>query len=258
MFQEMPFWERFKVAQSSGFRQIEYQFPYSEDKNKFWGYLQDFDLKVSLINAPAGDREKGDRGIAALEGRKDEFKESIMDALEWATTLACPNIHIMSGIVEQGREDIATAQYVENLKFAAGLAEPLGINVLIEPINGQDIPGYLVQRTAQARAIIAMVDAPNVALQYDAYHALMNDEDPVEGLRANFDVIRHMQIAGYPGRHEPGSGNYDYNLFFEACDMMGYMGVIGCEYVPETNTLDGLDWAFRYGIIASNKMSNPN
>lgn len=250
MFQEHPFWDRFQAAHSAGFRHIEYQFPYGEDKATLWGYLQDFDLSMALINAPAGDRPRGDRGIAALSDRKDEFKESIIDALEWAAALKCPHIHIMSGIVEKGREDYATAQYVENLIFAAKLAEPLGISILIEPINGRDIPGYLVQRTAQARAILAMIDVPNVALQYDAYHALMNDEDPVEGLRANFDVIRHIQIAGYPERHEPGSGSYDYNPFFDACDMIGYGGVIGCEYTPEAATLDGLGWAFRYGIAA--------
>ncbi len=250
MFQEVPLWDRFQAAQSAGFRYIEYQFPYDEDKSTFWGYLQDFDLTMALINAPAGDRPGGERGIAAISGRVDDFKESVIDALEWATALKCPHIHIMSGIVERGREDYATAQYVENLNFAAKLAESLGITVLIEPINGRDVPGYLVQRTAQARAIMAMIDAPNVALQYDAYHALMNDEDPLEGLRANFDVIRHMQIAGYPGRHEPGTGTYDYNALFEACDMIGYGGVIGCEYTPEKSTLDGLGWAFRYGIAA--------
>lgn len=251
MFQEYPFWDRFQAAHAAGFRHIEYQFPYDEDKATFWGYLQDFDLELVLINAPAGDRPGGDRGIAAQPDRKEEFKAGIIDALEWATFLKCPNIHIMSGIIENGREDYATAQYVENLGFAAKMAEPLGITILIEPINGHDIPGYLVQRTAQARAILAMIDAPNVALQYDTYHALMNEEDPVEGLRANFDVIRHIQIAGYPGRHEPGSGVYDYNPFFEACDMIGYGGVIGCEYTPDLDTQQGLGWAFRYGIAAT-------
>lgn len=251
MFQEIPFWDRFQAARHAGFRHVEYQFPYAEDKTRFVGYLQDFDLRMALINAPAGDRDQGDRGIAALPDRIDDFKAGIMDALEWATALDCRLLHIMSGVVEQGDEDFATAQYIENLNFAATLADPLGISILVEPINGQDVPGYLVQRTAQARAILAMIDAPNVALQYDAYHALMNEEDPVEGLRANFDVIRHMQIAGHPGRHEPGSGTYDFNAFFDACDMMGYGGVIGCEYAPEVSTSDGLGWAFRYGIGSS-------
>lgn len=250
MFPERPFWDRFEVAQNCGFRYVEYQFPYGEDKSRFLGYLQDYGLTMALINAPAGDRGAGDRGIAALSDRKDEFKSSIMDALEWATALQCPQLHIMSGIVEQGQEDYATASYVENLILAAKLAEPLGISVLIEPINGQDVPGYLVQRSAQARAILAMVDAPNVGLQYDAYHALMNGEDPLEGLRANFDVIRHMQIAGHPGRNEPGTGSYDYGPFLETCDMIGYGGVIGCEYNPATDTDSGLTWAFRYGIGA--------
>lgn len=250
MFQELPFWDRFKAASDCGFRYVEHQFPYAEDKARVAGYLQDFDLRMVLINSPAGDRAAGDRGIAADPARREEFKDSIIDALEWATKLNCPHIHVMSGIVAAGREDYATATYVENLNFAAKLSESLDITILVEPINGQDVPGYLVQRTAQARAIMAMIDAPNIALQYDAYHALMNGEDPIEGLRANFDVIRHMQIAGHPGRHEPGSGEYDYNPFFDACDMIGYGGVIACEYTPAAHTADGLDWAYRYGIAA--------
>jgi hydroxypyruvate isomerase len=154
----------------------------------------------------------------------------------------------MSGIVDPDEKELATEVYAENLRLAARAAEAAGINVVVEPLNGTDVPNYLVQRAAQARAIIAMVADPNLGLQYDAYHALMNGEDPVEGVRANLDVIRHMQVAGCPGRHEPNTGDYDLNQFFEVCDMIGYTGVIGLEYAPANGTEAGLGWASAYGL----------
>lgn len=139
--------------------------------------------------------------------------------------------------------------YAKNLHVAAITAEAAGIGVVVEPLNGIDVPGYLIQRTDQARALLEMIGQPNLFLQYDAYHALMNGEDPIKGLSANLDIIRHIQIAGYLGINEPfGSDEYDIGPFLEVCDMLGYSGAIGCEYNPKVSTEAGLGWASRYGI----------
>jgi len=249
MFTELPFFERFDAAKSAGFRFVEYQFPYEHAAPEIRDTLGRTGLSMALINAPCGDRAAGERGIAALPGREEEFRDSFLQALAYARELECPLVHVMSGVVPDGEEDIAMAVYAENLRVAAITAEAAAIGVVVEPLNGIDVPGYLIQRTAQARALMAMVGQPNLFLQYDAYHALMNDEDPVEGLRANLDIIRHIQIAGYPGRHEPfGAGEYDIGPFLEACDVLGYSGAIGCEYNPRESTEAGLGWASRYGI----------
>lgn len=248
MFTELPFEARFKAAADAGFKFVEYQFPYGHDLDLMRDALLVHGLDMVLINAPAGDPERGERGIAALPGREADFRDSFLMALAHARELGCPRIHVMSGVVAEKDTALAMAVYAENLRFAARTAAPAEINVVIEPINGIDIPGYLIQRTEQARALIAMVGEENLNLQYDVYHALMNGEDPIEGLRANFDAIRHMQVAGYPGRHEPIGDGYDMRSFFEVCDVMGYAGVIGCEYKPATTTKDGLAWASAYGI----------
>ncbi len=248
LFTELPFEARFKAAAEAGFKDVEYQFPYGKDLDLMRDALLVNGLRMALINAPAGDAEKGERGIASLPGRQAEFRDSFLDALVHARELGCPRVHVMSGVVADKDTALAMAVYAENLRFAARTAASAEINVVIEPINGTDVPDYLIQRTEQARAMIAMVGEENLNLQYDVYHALMNGEDPIDGLRANFETIRHMQVAGYPGRHEPIGDGYDMRGFFEACDIMGYDGVIGCEYKPATTTRDGLGWASAYGI----------
>ncbi|WNJ98656.1 TIM barrel protein [Thalassospiraceae bacterium LMO-JJ14] len=249
MFTELPPMQRFKAAAEAGFRLVEYQFPYDLDATQLKRVLDDNGLRMALINAPSGDRSNGERGLAALPGRIDDFRDSILLALAYARELQCPRIHVMAGIVDDDEREIATATYAENLRVAAQTAGAAGIGIVIEPINGIDVPGYLLQWTAQARAMIAMIGEQNILLQYDAYHALMNEEDPMEGLRANLDVIAHIQIAGYPGRAEPiAEGCYDMGAFIELADMLGYSGAIGCEYNPANGTLAGLHWASRYGI----------
>lgn len=249
MFTELPLFERFGAAKRAGFDLVEYQFPYDEDASALKRTLDECGLRMALINAPAGERTRGERGLAALVERETDFRDSFLLALAYARELQCPRIHVMSGIVDEDERDIATAVYAEKLRVAAKTAEAVGIGIVIEPINGTDVPGYLLQWTQQARALIAMIGEDNIGLQYDAYHALMNGEDPMDGLRANFDLIRHIQIAGYPGRNEPiAEGCYDMGAFIELADTLGYSGAIGCEYNPAKSTEAGLGWASRYGI----------
>lgn len=249
MFADVPLPNRVELLATVGFRHAEYQFPYDEiDPDALADVLMTNGITLDLINAPCGDRKAGERGIAAIDGRQQDFLDSMETAIDFATTVRCRAIHVMSGVVDETAQDFAISVLVDNLKLACPMAAEAGIDLVIEPINGIDAPGYLMQRAAQARAVMAMVDAPNLFLLFDAYHALMNGEDPMEGLRAHFDVIRHIQIAGYPGRNEPGTGTYDPAPFFELCDTLGYTGVIGCEYDPAGATADGLSWAFPYGI----------
>jgi hydroxypyruvate isomerase len=249
LFTDRPLLERFAAARAQGFRLVECQFPYDEDATVLKQLLDENGLAMALINAPCGYRSIGERGLAALPDREEEFRDSFLLALAYAREMHCPRVHVMAGVVADDQRDIAMATYAENLRVAAKTAEAAGIGIVIEPLNGIDVPGYLLQYTTQARAVLAMVGEDNIRLQYDAYHALMNGEDPMEGLRANADVIAHIQIAGYPGRGEPiAEGAYDMGAFIELCDTIGYQGAIGCEYTPANGTEAGLGWASRYGI----------
>ncbi|MCK5779319.1 MAG: TIM barrel protein [Rhodospirillales bacterium] len=251
LFTELPPMARFEAAKKAGFDLVEYQFPYDHDATDMRHAMDEAGVRMRLINTPPGDKARGERGLAALADREADFRDGFLLALSYARELGSPLIHVMAGVVPDDERDYATAVYAENLRICASAAEAADVGIVIEPINGIDIPGYLLQRTAQARAMIATVGEANLTLQYDAYHALMNGEDPAEGLRANLDIISHIQIAGFPGRAEPIAGDgYDFGGFIELCDTLGYAGAIGCEYNPKNGTQAGLSWASRYGIAA--------
>lgn len=249
LFQDLPVIDRITASADAGFKGVELQFPYGIDVSDISASLEKNDVEMVLINAPAGNFDAGDRGLAALPGREEEFRSAIDDAIYYATALNCPRIHVMSGIPPADiKPDTAMATLANNLKYAADVCADACIRVLVEPLNAKDVPGYLISHTLQARAIMAVVNSANLYLQYDLYHGGMNNEDIPEMLRSNLDVIDHMQVAGVPGRHEPNTGKIDFSPIFEALDIMGYQGWIGCEYAPESDTLAGLGWGAVYGL----------
>lgn len=249
LFQELPFLERFEAAAAAGFKAVEYQFPYATTINDIGARLDAAGLDMVLINAPSGDWPAGERGIAALPGREDEFRASIETALGYATGLRCSRLHVMAGVpASRVTLETATDLFVRNLAWAARLAAGRGVRVLIEPLNAIDMPGYLLNTAAQAVSIIDRVGDDNLFLQYDLYHGAMSGEDLVATVRANCARIAHMQVAGAPGRNEPDTGDTDFTAAFNVVDAIGYQGWIGCEYRPAAGTLDGLGWLRRYGI----------
>jgi hydroxypyruvate isomerase len=253
LFQEFDLTERFRTAAEAGFKGVETQFPYAWPQATLAKLLKENGLEQVLINAPPGDWDKGERGIAALLGREREFRASIARAIDYARALGCANLHVMAGIPDKKtpREKSLRA-FADNLLFAADACGRAGIRVLVEALNPKDVPGYLIGGTADALDAIERAGHPNVFLQYDLYHGAMNGEDLLATAQANLDVIAHMQVAGCPGRHEPvgsvAGGAIDYPALFAGIDDLGYAGWIGCEYRPRAGTREGLGWAKDYGI----------
>jgi 2-dehydrotetronate isomerase len=249
LFQELPLFDRFSAAAAMGFKAVEYPFPYGEEPSRLKRALDENQLRLVLINAPPGDWQGGDRGLAGVPGRESEFRKSIEEAIYYATALDCRNVHIMAGLLMPGiARETAHAVLAENLEFAAAACADAGVNALIEPLNEKDMPGYLLGHSLQARALMAVVNSPNLHLLLNLYHAFMSGEDLDESIRTNLDVIGHIQIAGAPGRAEPPTGQVDYVPLLELLDMIGYQGWIGCEYSPKGTTQEGLNWASVYGI----------
>lgn len=245
LFPELDLMDRFDAANSAGFKAVEFHFPYQWPMAELAQKLSQHDLMQIQINAPPGDWDAGERGLAALPGRQGEFRESVATAITYAKALNCERVHFMAGVFsdEVGREQ-ARGTFLENLDFAATACAEEGIRALVEPLNPIDVPGYMISDTAEARAVIDSVGHANLFLQYDMYHAAMNAEDMQAAIRDNLDVIGHIQVAGVPGRHEPDSRcDIDYVSLFKAIDDIGYDGWIGCEYNPRAGTLEGLAWA---------------
>ena len=249
-FNETDFLGRFAAARAQGFTAIEYLFPYAYAKTDLAARLEGEGLQQVLFNAPPGNWEAGERGIAALPGREDEFRRAIETALAYAAALKCPRIHVMAGLVPPGAQAGACRQtFEQNLAWAAPLAASAHVDLLLEPLNPTDFPGYLVGSVAAACDIIAAVGSDSIFLQYDLYHAQMSQGQLAATLRDRFDLVRHIQIAGVPGRNEPDRNQeIDYPFLFSLMDELGYKGWVGCEYRPRAGTVAGLAWAAPWGI----------
>ena len=239
MFTELPFLDRFEASRRAGFSGVEFMFPYDVSAAEIAGRLQANGLDQVLFNLPPGDWAGGERGIAALPDRVDEFRAGVATALDYALALGCKQVHCLAGIASGAQ---AHDTYLANLRVAAEAFGKHGIDVLIEPINTRDIPGYFLTGTQQALAVISSVGAANLRLQYDCYHMQIMEGDLTPTIERLLPSIGHIQIADTPGRHEPGTGEINYAFVFEHLDKIGYRGWVGCEYRPLAATQDGLGW----------------
>ena len=247
MFNEVPFLDRFARARAAGFEAVEFLFPYEFPAAEIAQRLKDNGLSQVLFNAPPGNWEANERGIAALPGRQAEFREGIRKALEYCDALACPRLHVMAGLIPAGvPHDTLTATYAVNLAWAAEECAKVGVKPIIEPINHRDIPGFFLNTTDEAAAIIAAIGPERLGLQFDLYHCQITEGDVVKTVEKHLPLIAHMQVADTPGRHEPGTGEVNWPFVFERIDALGFRGWIGCEYRPKGVTEDGLGWFAAY------------
>ena len=247
LFNEVDFLDRFEAAAKAGFPGVEYAYPYSYDKERLVEELERNNLRQVLHNLPPGDWGAGERGIACLPDRVGEFQDGVGIAIEYANALGCKQVNCLAGIAPEGVDpDTLYRTLVSNLTFAASKLEEAGILLLVEAANTRDMPGFFVNHTTEVRSIIEEVGSQNLKLQYDVYHMQIMQGDLIPTIKADLDIIRHIQIADNPGRHEPGTGEIRYPFILQSLDVMGYDGWVGCEYVPLTTTEAGLHWASAY------------
>ena len=247
LFNEVPFMERFKKAADSGFKGVEFLFPYAYSAADIKRELDQNQLTLVLHNLPAGDWDAGERGIACLPDRIEEFREGVKKAIEYAAVLGVKQINCLAG---KARSEIDPKllhdTFVANLKFAADELKKVNIRLLIEPINTFDIPGFFLSKTQQAIQILSEVASDNLFIQYDIYHAQRMEGELSKTIENNLAKIAHIQLADNPGRNEPGTGEINYAFLFKLLDDLGYQGWVGCEYKPATNTEAGLGWISKY------------
>ncbi|QAU34309.1 2-oxo-tetronate isomerase [Janthinobacterium sp. 17J80-10] len=243
MYNEHAFLERFSAAAADGFAGVEFLFPYDFAALEIRARLDGASLTQVLFNAPPGDWGAGERGIAALPEREEEFRRGFDQALEYAAVLGNRHLHVMAGLLQSGQDRARQHEvYLANLAHAAREAASAGITVLIEPINPRDMPGYFLNRQAEAHAICREVGAANLMVQCDLYHCQIVEGDLATTLRRDLAGIGHIQIAGVPQRHEPDLGEINYPYLFDLMDALGYAGWVGCEYRPRAGTSEGLAW----------------
>jgi hydroxypyruvate isomerase len=243
LFTEVPFLDRFERAARAGFEAVEFLFPYAHTAQEIKQRLEANGLQIVLHNLPAGDWDAGERGIACHPDRVEEFREGVERAIGYAQALGVPQLNCLAGKAPAG-VDAATLRrtFVGNLRHAATRLGDAGLRLLIEPINPFDIPGFYLNRTDQAIAILDEVGASNVFVQYDIYHAQRTEGELAATLQKHLARIAHVQLADNPGRNEPGTGEINYPYLFAHLDRIGYQGWVGCEYKPAQGTEAGLGW----------------
>ena len=237
LFTELPMQQRFAAARRAGLQGVELLFPYDLAVKELVRCAEATGLEFVLLNSPPPNWAGGPRGFAAEPGNEARFRSDFDRAIRYAQALDVQHVHIMAGRAEGPQ---AHRTMIENLKWAARRAPRASLT--IEPTNTQDMPGYFLSDFDLAAEIIAEVGAPNLGLQFDAYQAQMIHGDVLDLWRRLAPITRHVQVAGFPGRHEPRTGDIDFARFYRALDEAGYDGWIGAEYTPLTSTEAGLRW----------------
>lgn len=249
LFTEYDFLDRFKAASDAGFYGVECQFPYTHRVDDIAKKLSSEKLELILHNLPAGNWEAGERGIACHPDRVKEFKLGVDLALRYAEALNVKQLNCLAGIVPHGVSQLSAHHtLLDNLRYAAETLSVAGVQLLIEPINTFDIPGFFLSTSKQAIDIIREVGFGDIFLQYDIYHMQRMEGELIQTIKNNLDVIKHIQVADNPGRFEPGTGEINFKNLFSQLDEMSYEGWIGCEYKPKSTTLAGLTWRAEHHV----------
>lgn len=243
MFQEVGFLDRFEAAAAAGFDGIEFLFPYEHPASAIAERLQAHGLTQALFNMPPGNWAGGERGLASLPGREEEFAKGVETAVAYAKELGCATLHCMAGLLPDPAErPVRERLYIENVRHAARACAAAGIALVLEPINSRDMPGYFLAYQDEGRRLIEAVGEPNLKLQLDLYHCQIMEGDLAHHIRRYLPITGHVQVAGVPERHEPSQGEVNYPYLFDLLDELGYAGWVGCEYRPKGRTEDGLAW----------------
>jgi len=239
LFTELPLPDAIEAAAQHGFDAVECHFPYSTPASDTIAALKKTGLRMLGLNTIKGDESKGDNGLCAIPERIEEARASIDQAIDYAALIDTPNIHLMAGNASGAAAD---KTYLDNLHYATSKAAKHGINILIEPLNPYDAPGYYLNTTGQAAKIIDAVGADNLRLMFDCYHVQIIEGDVCRRMKSLLPFIGHIQIAAVPERSEPDTGELDYRYVLGVLDELGFTAPVGAEYKPVSTTEAGLDW----------------
>jgi hydroxypyruvate isomerase len=240
LFGEMPFLDRFAAAREAGFKAVECWFPYEHGAQRIAGLLRDLELEMVGINTAHGASHEW--GLAAIPGREEAFVASVENALEFATQCGHCAVHVMGGLAGAIPPFEARRTYLRNLENAVRRAEGSGVQLLIEPLNSIDRPGYILNSADQAADIIDVTGLQSLKIMFDCYHVQVEQGDLVRRLQRHWDKIGHIQVASTPYRSEPGTGEIDYRFVFDEIDRLGWTGWVGAEYRPTTTTPESFGW----------------
>ena len=241
LFTELPLVDRIAAAADAGFEAVEMQIPYEADPELLANQLQKHKQHLVLFNICPGNA--GEAGLACHPNRTDEFREALEKGTRYADALRPDCVHLLAGYMPQGvTPEVMDATFVDNVRLAARTLAPLGVTVNLEALNQVAMPGYLFNTQSRSAYFVELINEPNVGMQFDCFHCQMQEGYVSARLQRYLPLIRHIQIAGAPERHEPDTGELRYEYLFDLIDRIGYTGYVGCEYMPAGSTEEGLEW----------------
>lgn len=238
LWTELPFLDRFAAAADCGFDAVEVLFPYETAVKETQRALMANGQQMVLINAPPPNYTGGPRGFAAQPEQVERFRHDMKRVFRYAEALRVQFVHVMTGEAE-GEE--ARAVLIENLRWATQAA-PKGLTLTLEPLNPTTMPGYFLNDYVLASEVLDAVDAPNLALQFDSFHAQMIHGDAVSVYEHFHPLVRHIQVGDTPERGAPGTGKVDFQALFSLIESVRYKGWISAEYHPIGRTEETLAW----------------
>jgi hydroxypyruvate isomerase len=246
LFTEQPLAERVASAARCGFQAIEHPAPYAVPAQEMAGWLESAGVRYVQLGLYSGDASKGEKGLGIFPERRDEFRASVTEALDYAEAVGASMVHAMAGILPPAqRARHHWDCYVENLAFAAVQAQERGIRVIVEAMSQGAVPDYFVATPDEAARAIAAAGEENLGLLLDVFHTVSSGLDVEQEIAKHAALLAHVHIADHPGRHEPGSATLDFDALELALRNAGYDGFLGCEYTPAGSTEAGLGWLQR-------------
>jgi hydroxypyruvate isomerase len=242
LFREYDFLDRFGAAARAGFQAIECWAPYDHPIAELRRRIADAGIPLIGINTAMGDAKNGEMGLAGVPGREPDFDAIIAQALDYGAALGVRHIHVMAGAINGFSEAEGLAVFRRNLARAVKRAEPMGLTLVIEPVNRVDRPTYLLSSSDRAADIIDDIGSPRLKMMFDFYHLQIMEGDVMRRFERLLPKIGHIQFAAVPSRAEPDEGELNYAWILPEIDRLGWSGFVGAEYQPRARTEDGLGW----------------
>jgi hydroxypyruvate isomerase len=251
LFTEQPLLRRPQAARDAGFDAIEFWWPWPDqpvpsdsDVDAFVAAVRDSGTSLVGLNFFAGDLAGPDCGVLSIPDRAQQFRDNIDVAVGIGQQLGVRAFNALYGnrveaVAPEHQDELAREQLVR----AAGVAATIGATVLVEPVSGPK--PYPLRTADDAVAVVEAVRAEGasaIGFLCDLFHLANNGEDVHAAVAAHADLVAHVQIADWPGRGEPGTGELDLDALLGELADRGYDGWVGLEYKPTTDTDASLAW----------------
>jgi hydroxypyruvate isomerase len=245
-FREFDFYDRFKCVADLGIEYVEFWTWPGRDIPRIKGLIRDYGLKVASIS--------GDKMFTpfVLEERA-RYLEYLAESIQVAKELDCKYLAIHSngmdkGVVFNDGSGISLTKKIATMTRtffeAASLAEKGGVTLVLEAVNNISVPNYFLTRTRDSGDIARVVGSPNFKILYDIWHMQQMEGNLVRNITEYIDVIGYVHIGDCPERHEPGTGEINFNRIKKTLEGLGYEGIYGLELEPSLPSSESCKWSW--------------